>query len=79
MPDQSPFFDVSVADGKYRIVMSAKGKLYALRYEESWRSLTGDKLVFALARELEDARKKIKELEQQIEDAAEEHREREEK
>ena len=66
MADKKPILDVSVADGKYRVIMPAKGGLHALRHGEPWRSLTGDNLVFTLANELNDARQKIAELEQAL-------------
>ena len=61
--------DVTVADGKYRVIMPAEGEggLYALRHDEPWRDLTGDKLVYSLACELDDARKQIKRLEHELE------------
>lgn len=43
MPKQ----EVTVEDGKYTVVFD-DGKLYALRYGERWRDLTGDKFVYAL-------------------------------
>lgn len=48
--------DVSVASGKYRVVMEHGGPLHALRHGEPWRDLVGDNLVFMLAVELERCR-----------------------
>lgn len=42
-----PKEQVTVEDGKYTVVFE-DGKLYALRYGEPWRDLTGDKFVYAL-------------------------------
>lgn len=47
---------VTVADGKYTVVQSAKGELYALRYNEIWRSCVGDNLILALAYEVDKLR-----------------------
>ena len=52
--------DVEVEDGKYRVVMSETGHFRAYRHGELWRELTGDKLIFALASELDEAKKCIK-------------------
>jgi len=54
--------DVPVCDGKYRVVFDEKSLLLALRYDEPWRKLSGDNLVYWLAVELDEARKKLKEL-----------------
>ncbi len=40
--------DVTVADGKYRVVMDVDG-LRALRYGEPWRDCVGDNLIYYLA------------------------------
>lgn len=50
---------VTVADGKYTVVIGADGSLSALRHGEPWRDLTGDKLVYCLAAELIEARKAL--------------------
>lgn len=54
--------DVTVRDGKYRVVMDDDG-LRALRYGEEWRSLTGDNLVYALASEVRYLRTKLETIE----------------
>ena len=60
--------DVSVCDGKYRVVMDdTYNKVMALRYDQPWRDCTGDNLVYYLAAELDEARDKIKDLERIIE------------
>jgi hypothetical protein len=53
--------DVSVCDGKYRVIMG-DGKdpnFRALRYNEEWRDLCGDNFVYWLAVELQEAREKL--------------------
>lgn len=52
---------ISVNDGKYTVVID-QGKLNALRYDEPWRDLTGDNLIYWLAIELQEARETIGEL-----------------
>jgi hypothetical protein len=48
--------EITVADGKYTVVIKETGGMEALRYGEPWRELTGDGLIYALASELADAR-----------------------
>lgn len=62
-------FRVDLEGGKYTVVMEANGNLYALRGGEPWRSLTGDKLVYALAAEVERLRGVNGELLAALEDA----------
>jgi hypothetical protein len=58
---------VSVADGKYTVVIGdGTGTLKALRHGEPWQDLVGNNLVYWLAVELDDARRRIAELEQQL-------------
>jgi hypothetical protein len=45
---------VSVADGKYTVILPSGGGLKALRYGEEWRDLTGDNLVLAMAYRIEE-------------------------
>ena len=52
---------VTVADGKYTVVMNAEGRLFALRYGQPWRDCVGDGLILALAHEVEELREKLKE------------------
>lgn len=47
---------VPCCDGKYTVVIEPNGGLHALRHDETWRDLTGDKLVYCLAYELQEAR-----------------------
>ena len=49
--------------------MPDDGGLHALRYGEEWRDLTGDKLVFSLAYELNEEREKNARAEKLIEEA----------
>lgn len=56
--------DITTIDGKYTVQMDEKGRLYALRYGEPWRDLVGDKLVLALASELEMLRERVKTIEE---------------
>lgn len=54
--------NVSVEDGKYTVIMEANGHLHALRYGQPWQELSGNKLVYCLAAELEEARIRLAEL-----------------
>lgn len=51
-----PLLSITLADGKYTVIQYDDGRLCALRYGEPWRDLTGDKLVLALAQEVERLR-----------------------
>lgn len=54
---------IDVNHKKYTIIFDeSTGKLSALRYNEPWRDLTGDKLIYWLAMELQEARDRIDEL-----------------
>lgn len=53
---------VTVQDGKYTVIMENDGRLHALRHGEPWRDCVGDKLILALAQEVETLREKVKEL-----------------
>lgn len=61
---------VEVEKGKYTVVLPDKPeeKLHVLRYGESWRDCAGDKLIYCLASELNEARQKIKELNTELDD-----------
>lgn len=48
---------VAVEDGKYTVVQNEYGELHAFRHGLPWRDCTGDKLIYALASELSDARR----------------------
>lgn len=57
--------NVTVADGKYTVLAGDLMEDFrALRYGEEWRKLTGDNLVASLAMELQEARDRIKQLEE---------------
>lgn len=58
---------VETCDGKYTVVLPDNGGLKALRYGAPWRDLVGDGLILSLAFELDEARKRIAELEQTVE------------
>ena len=51
--------NVAVEDGKYTVQIGDDGSLKALRYGEPWRDLTGDKLIYCLAAELQAAREQL--------------------
>lgn len=55
--------EVSVDNGKYTIIMKENGSMEALRHGETWRDLTGDGMVLALAQEIEELREKLKKYE----------------
>ncbi len=58
-------FDVSVGDGKYRVVATNK-TFHAYRHGVGWRTMTGDKLVWALASELDDARQTVTTMKKEL-------------
>ena len=51
-PEGENILDVTIEDGKYRIILPPGGGMKCLRYGEEWRDLTGDKLVLLLAMEV---------------------------
>jgi hypothetical protein len=54
----SDLLRVTVANGKYTVVLPEGGGLHALRYGEAWRNCMGDGLILALAQEVEALRAK---------------------
>ncbi len=52
----SEIFRVSVGGGKYAVVADRSRGLRARRHGEEWRDCAGDKLIYALAAELDEAR-----------------------
>lgn len=62
MPE--PLLDITVADGKYRIVQQPHGAVQALRYDEPWleTSWPGVNMVLAMAYELEESRQLLKDV-----------------
>ncbi len=58
-----PILSVTVADGKYTVVQHRSGSVTAFRNGKDWdRDLTGDKLVLALAQEVDKLRSGIRAL-----------------
>lgn len=54
---------VDVQDGKYTVVFDREsGALRAERYGAEWRDLTGDKLVYSLAAEVQRLREVVAEV-----------------
>jgi len=49
-----PLLKVTVADGKYTVILPEDGSLHALRYGEKWRDLIGDGMVLALVQRIEE-------------------------
>lgn len=49
-------YRVTVADGKYTVILPKEGGMYALRHGERWRDLTGDGMVLALVAEIDKLR-----------------------
>ena len=55
--DQSDdVYRVTVADGKYTVILPQKSGMYALRHGERWRDLCGDGMVLALVTEIDTLR-----------------------
>ncbi len=57
---------VSVCDGKYVVTDEGGKGLHALRHGEAWRELTGDKLVYCLAHELQEAREEAERAQEEL-------------
>lgn len=57
--EQKDVLNVTVESGKYTVKQDASGRLTALRYGNTWRDCTGDKLIYALAAEVESLRELI--------------------
>lgn len=54
------YTDVSVSDKKYTIRIWDDGRMEAFRYGEKWQDLTGNKMIYCLAYELNEARQQLK-------------------
>ena len=54
--------NVTICDGKYTIIQASNGGIRVLRYGEEWRDVTGDNVIGGLAWELQEARDRIKQL-----------------
>lgn len=50
---------IEVNGGKYTVVIHDNGGLEAFRYDQPWRDLVGDNLIYWLAIELQDARREV--------------------
>lgn len=59
---KEPILKVDVEGGKYTVIQEQGGTLKALRHGEEWRDLCGDNMVYCLAVELEEARKRLNEI-----------------
>jgi uncharacterized heparinase superfamily protein len=55
--------NISICDGKYTVIQAPTGTTRVLRYGEEWRDVTGDNVIGGLAWELQEARDRIKRLE----------------
>jgi hypothetical protein len=55
-----PLLRVSVEGDKYTVIQHRDGRVTALRHGQPWnRDLTGDKLILALAQEVDRLRREI--------------------
>lgn len=54
--------DIAFGEGKYRYVMDATGKARCELHGNPWRDLVGDKMVLALASEVEELRREVSKL-----------------
>lgn len=59
--------NISICDGKYTVIQAPTGTTRVLRYGEEWRDVTGDNVIGGLAWELQEARDRIKRLEEALE------------
>lgn len=50
---------IDLEDGKYTVVLRSDGAMHALRHDEPWRDLVGDKLVMAMAHEIMELRQVV--------------------
>lgn len=48
--------NISISSGKYTVIQNEDGSVEALLHGEKWRNCTGDKLILALAQEIETLR-----------------------
>ena len=58
--------NISICDGKYTVIQAPTGTTRVLRYGEEWRDVTGDNVIGGLAWELQEARDRIKRLEESL-------------
>jgi len=59
--------DVTCGEGKYTVQFGPQQTLRALRYGEEWRDCTGDGLIYYLAVELQETKKKLQIITENIE------------
>ena len=57
--------NISICDGKYTVIQAPTGTTRAFAIEE-WRDVTGDNVIGGLAWELQEARDRIKRLEEDL-------------
>ncbi len=57
--EEVPLLDVTVGDGKYRLMQYPNGELVAYRHGERWQSLLGNNLVLALVQEIQRLREEL--------------------
>ena len=69
-------FTVKVCDGKYEYRQYKDGSSDATRNGEPWQDLTGNKFVFCLAWELNEARERVAEIVRELDRLREELAER---
>ena len=65
--------NISICDGKYTVIQAPTGTTRVLRYGEEWRDVTGDNVIGGLAWELQEARDRIKRLEEELMDTKNKH------
>ena len=53
---------VNVDDAKYTVIQDRDGKLTVLRNGVAWRDETGDKLILAMAHEIQELRDRVETL-----------------
>lgn len=51
--------NVSIDNGKYTVIQNDDGTVSVNRYGECWREVTGDKLILALAYEIDRLREEL--------------------
>lgn len=50
------------ADGKYTLIREPDGRMYALRYDEYWRNLVGDNLIYYMLMRITDLEEENRKL-----------------
>ena len=53
-------------DGKYELVRTNSGTMYALRYKREWREMTGDKLVNNMLSFIDEQNNLIEDLKRKL-------------